>query len=117
MKKDEGQTDKDKHTQEKKEDEASTAPLPEKVPGSAEAAEGLWPVCTVAHLEIHMQVQVGGGPEYIVDRKLGKGGFGQVFIGRRVQQTKYKDGANANFVRMALSFLLLQEGVFDAVWV
>jgi len=75
MKKDEGQAEKDKQTQEKKDDEASTAPLPEKV-------------------------QVGGGPEYIVDRKLGKGGFGQVFIGRRVQQTKHKDGANANFVAL-----------------
>eukprot|EP00878_Enallax_costatus_P034225 GHUV01037917.1.p1 GENE.GHUV01037917.1~~GHUV01037917.1.p1 ORF type:complete len:118 (-),score=3.08 GHUV01037917.1:368-721(-) len=44
------------------------------------------------------QVQVGGGPEYSVDRKLGKGGFGQVFIGRRVQSTKQRDGANANLV-------------------
>ncbi|KAJ0429605.1 hypothetical protein HanHA300_Chr17g0659311 [Helianthus annuus] len=25
----------------------------------------------------------GGSPQYKVDRKLGKGGFGQVFIGRR----------------------------------
>lgn len=31
MKREEGQTDKDKHTQEKKEDADSTAPLPEKV--------------------------------------------------------------------------------------
>lgn len=31
-----------------------------------------------------MQVQVGGSPLYKVDRKLGKGGFGQVFVGRRV---------------------------------
>jgi hypothetical protein len=31
MKKEEGQTDRDKHTQEKKEEEGSTAPLPEKV--------------------------------------------------------------------------------------
>ncbi|ONK61371.1 uncharacterized protein A4U43_C08F29200 [Asparagus officinalis] len=29
-------------------------------------------------------VQVGGSPLYKVDRKLGKGGFGQVFVGRRV---------------------------------
>jgi len=43
-------------------------------------------------------VQVGGGPEYYVDRKLGKGGFGQVFIGRRVNATKQKDGVNANLV-------------------
>ncbi|KIY93795.1 hypothetical protein MNEG_14166 [Monoraphidium neglectum] len=62
---------------EKKDDEASTAPLPERV-------------C------------VGGGPEYQLDRKLGKGGFGQVFVGRRVQPTKSKDGPNANL--MALKF-------------
>lgn len=42
---------------------------------------------------------MGGGPEYFVDRKLGKGGFGQVFIGRRVNATKQRDGANANLVR------------------
>lgn len=30
------------------------------------------------------QVQVGGSPTYRVERKLGKGGFGQVFVGRRV---------------------------------
>ncbi|XP_057539049.1 casein kinase 1-like protein HD16 [Amaranthus tricolor] len=30
------------------------------------------------------RVQVGGSPWYKVERKLGKGGFGQVFVGRRV---------------------------------
>lgn len=48
-----------------------------------------------------MQVQVGGSPLYIVDKKLGKGGFGQVYCGRRAQPTKDKDGANANLVRPA----------------
>lgn len=41
------------------EDEGTTVPFPEKV-------------------------QVGGSPLYKVERKLGKGGFGQVFVGRRV---------------------------------
>ncbi|CAM8949676.1 unnamed protein product [Rhodiola kirilowii] len=41
------------------EDEGSTAPFPERV-------------------------QVGGSPMYKIERKLGKGGFGQVFVGRRV---------------------------------
>ncbi|XP_051184800.1 casein kinase 1-like protein HD16 [Lolium perenne] len=29
-------------------------------------------------------VQIGGSPEYRVERKLGKGGFGHVFVGRRL---------------------------------
>ncbi|KAL9678921.1 hypothetical protein QQ045_016773 [Rhodiola kirilowii] len=41
------------------EEEGSTAPFPERV-------------------------QVGGSPVYKIERKLGKGGFGQVFVGRRV---------------------------------
>ncbi|XP_010267169.1 PREDICTED: casein kinase 1-like protein HD16 isoform X2 [Nelumbo nucifera] len=48
------------------EDEASTAPLPEKV-------------------------QVGGSPVYRIERKLGKGGFGQVYVGRRVSGTNVND--------------------------
>lgn len=31
-----------------------------------------------------LQVRVGGSPLYKVEEKLGKGGFGQVYIGRRV---------------------------------
>ncbi|XP_023512698.1 casein kinase 1-like protein HD16 isoform X1 [Cucurbita pepo subsp. pepo] len=41
------------------EEEGSSAPFPEKV-------------------------QVGGSPVYKIERKLGKGGFGQVFVGRRL---------------------------------
>ncbi|KAK9032262.1 hypothetical protein V6N11_056535 [Hibiscus sabdariffa] len=44
------------------EDEGNTAPLPEKV-------------------------SVGGSPMYRIERKLGKGGFGQVFVGRRISPT------------------------------
>ena len=36
----------------------------------------------------------------MVERKLGKGGFGQVYVGRRAQQTTAKDGPNANFVSL-----------------
>ncbi|KAL6334925.1 hypothetical protein AAG906_023730 [Vitis piasezkii] len=48
------------------EDEGSTAPLPEKV-------------------------QVGGSPLYRMERKLGKGGFGQVYVGRRVSPINPSD--------------------------
>ena len=30
-----------------------------------------------------LQVTVGGSPVYKLERKLGKGGFGQVYVGRR----------------------------------
>ncbi|XP_040941538.1 casein kinase 1-like protein HD16 isoform X1 [Gossypium hirsutum] len=54
------------------EDEGSTAPLPEKV-------------------------QVGGSPMYRIERKLGKGGFGQVYVGRRI-------GAGPGALEVALKF-------------
>lgn len=57
--------------------------------------------CCCFRAALLLQVQVGGGPEYYVDRKLGKGGFGQVFIGRRVNATKQRDGVNANLVGTA----------------
>ncbi|CAN6456694.1 unnamed protein product [Victoria cruziana] len=48
------------------EDEGSTAPIPERV-------------------------QVGGSPIYKIERKLGKGGFGQVYVGRRVSAPNTND--------------------------
>ncbi len=47
-------------------------------------------------------VQVGGSPVYKVDKKLGKGGFGQVYLGQRAHATKDKDGPNANQVALKL---------------
>ena len=38
----------------------------------------------VRGVTICMQTQVGSSPTYHVDKRLGKGGFGQVFLGRRV---------------------------------
>eukprot|EP00197_Chlamydomonas_leiostraca_P009732 CAMPEP_0202867016 /NCGR_PEP_ID=MMETSP1391-20130828/8482_1 /ASSEMBLY_ACC=CAM_ASM_000867 /TAXON_ID=1034604 /ORGANISM="Chlamydomonas leiostraca, Strain SAG 11-49" /LENGTH=691 /DNA_ID=CAMNT_0049547011 /DNA_START=185 /DNA_END=2258 /DNA_ORIENTATION=+ len=58
-----------------KEEEGSTAPLPDRV-------------C------------ISGLPEYYVEKKLGKGGFGQVYVGRRVNGTKQKDGPQANYVAL-----------------
>lgn len=63
--------------EEKKKDDGDATPVPEKV-------------------------QVGGSPVYIVDKKLGKGGFGQVYLGKRSTATKDKDGANANQVALKL---------------
>lgn len=37
------------------------------------------------------QVQVGGSPLYRIERKLGKGGFGQVYVGRRVSSINPND--------------------------
>ncbi|KAF7830102.1 casein kinase 1-like protein HD16 [Senna tora] len=61
------------------EDDGSTAPLPEKV-------------------------QVGGSPVYRIDRKLGKGGFGQVYVGRRVGATNPNERTGPGAVEVALKF-------------
>ncbi len=50
---------------------------------------------------------MGGSPVYIMDKKLGKGGFGQVYCGKRSTPTKDTDGSNANLVRGYLSSCLL----------
>uniref|UniRef100_A0A2N9H9W6 non-specific serine/threonine protein kinase n=1 Tax=Fagus sylvatica TaxID=28930 RepID=A0A2N9H9W6_FAGSY len=60
------------------EEEGSTAPFPERV-------------------------SVGGSPVYKIERKLGKGGFGQVFVGRRVSGgTERTSGPGA--MEVALKF-------------
>ncbi|KAF8393432.1 hypothetical protein HHK36_021676 [Tetracentron sinense] len=61
------------------EDEGSTAPLPEKV-------------------------QVGGSPEYRIERKLGKGGFGQVYVGRRTGPSASGVITGSGAVEVALKF-------------
>ncbi|CAN6819229.1 unnamed protein product, partial [Brassica oleracea] len=49
------------------------------------------------------QVQVGGSPLYKVERKLGKGGFGQVFVGRRITGGNERS-AGASILEVALKF-------------
>ncbi|CAI9106807.1 OLC1v1006033C1 [Oldenlandia corymbosa var. corymbosa] len=48
-------------------------------------------------------VQVGGSPSYKVERKLGKGGFGQVFVGRRVSGGNER-ATGAGALEVALKF-------------
>ncbi|KAJ9695657.1 hypothetical protein PVL29_010906 [Vitis rotundifolia] len=59
------------------EEEASTTPVPERV-------------------------QVGNSPIYKIERKLGKGGFGQVYVGRRVSGGTERTGPDA--LEVALKF-------------
>ncbi|KAJ8531374.1 hypothetical protein K7X08_026808 [Anisodus acutangulus] len=61
------------------EEEGSTAPLPERI-------------------------QVGGSPPYKIDRKLGKGGFGQVYVGRRINAPHPHERNGAGAVEVALKF-------------
>ncbi|KAG6723712.1 hypothetical protein I3842_03G221400 [Carya illinoinensis] len=46
------------------------------------------------------RVQVGNSPVYKLDRKLGKGGFGQVFVGRRVTGGTGRNGSDASEVAL-----------------
>uniref|UniRef100_A0A7I4B3M6 non-specific serine/threonine protein kinase n=1 Tax=Physcomitrium patens TaxID=3218 RepID=A0A7I4B3M6_PHYPA len=48
------------------------------------------------------RVQVGGSPVYKIERKLGKGGFGQVYVGRRLSGGAERTGPQA--VEVALKF-------------
>ena len=90
----EGGADKDKVSEGKvKEEEASTAPLPDKVSPPGLSAAPLTKVGWIAEPACHPQVQVGGSPVYAVEKKLGKGGFGQVFVGRRTSISNSKDSA------------------------
>ncbi|PSR86880.1 Casein kinase 1-like protein [Actinidia chinensis var. chinensis] len=61
-----------------KEEEGSTTPFPERV-------------------------QVGGSPLYKIERKLGKGGFGQVFVGRRISGGNERT-TGAGAMEVALKF-------------
>ncbi|KAI5651244.1 hypothetical protein M9H77_37249 [Catharanthus roseus] len=50
------------------------------------------------------RVQVGGSPVYRVERKLGKGGFGQVYVGRRSSGGNASDRSGAFALEVALKF-------------
>lgn len=63
-----------------------------------------------------MQCQVGGSPVYIVEKKLGKGGFGQVFVGRRSTPNNSKESSSSQFVRnFSYGFGLLQSLDFSRI--
>ncbi|KAG7672488.1 hypothetical protein Ndes2526B_g08992 [Nannochloris sp. 'desiccata'] len=68
----------------------------------AEDAEKKKEAEDAAAAPIPEKVQVGGSPTYVVDKKLGKGGFGQVYCGKRVPATKDTIGANATQVALKL---------------
>lgn len=53
-----------------------------------------------------MQVQVGNSPVYKTERKLGKGGFGQVYVGRRVSGGSDRVGPDAIEVLLRHSIFL-----------
>ncbi|KAJ7571416.1 hypothetical protein O6H91_01G162500 [Diphasiastrum complanatum] len=78
--------------EEDKMDEESAGRSGEKVPAADE--EGASP--------LPERVQVGTSPVYKIERKLGKGGFGQVYVGRRICGGTERTGPQA--VEVALKF-------------
>ncbi|KAJ4835502.1 Casein kinase 1-like protein hd16, partial [Turnera subulata] len=50
------------------------------------------------------KVQVGNSPVYRVEKKLGKGGFGQVYVGRRVSVPNTNERTGPGAVEVALKF-------------
>lgn len=53
-------------------------------------------------------MQVGNSPVYITERKLGKGGFGQVYVGRRVSGGMGRTGPDAVQVLFLTSLRLVR---------
>ena len=62
------------------------------------------------------QCQVGGSPVFILERKLGKGGFGQVYVGRRASPTTAKEGPSANFVSAQSAVVARESADIWVVW-
>lgn len=50
------------------------------------------------------KVQVGGSPVYLPEKKLGKGGFGQVWLGRRISPPGKKSIDGSGATQVALKF-------------
>jgi hypothetical protein len=83
----------------------ATAPPPPLPPGHYHDLRFVFEARTDSTPPVHpvAQAQVGGSPVYMVERKLGKGGFGQVYVGRRANASSTRSGdntgANANQAR------------------
>ncbi|CAN4120231.1 unnamed protein product [Withania somnifera] len=54
--------------------------------------------------EGHFRVQVGGSSAYRIEKKLGKGGFGQEYVGRRINATNPHERTGPGAVEVALKF-------------
>lgn len=72
--------------------------------------EGCLDVMLIVFFTIYLQVQLGNSPLYKLDRKLGKGGFGQVYVGRRVTGGSGCNGPDAVEVILACISSTLVQG-------
>ncbi|XP_047962273.1 casein kinase 1-like protein HD16 [Salvia hispanica] len=72
--------------------------------GGKSPGKGNMPEDDFASPPLPEKVQVGGSPTYRLEKKLGKGGFGQVFVGRRISGGNINERTGPGAVEVALKF-------------
>lgn len=71
-------------------------------------------VCIFIEIDLSfLQVQVSNSPVYKVERKLGKGGFGQVYVGRHISPTNANDTTTGSNAVKCGNFLQSQLMIFN----
>ncbi|KAM3199696.1 casein kinase 1-like protein HD16 [Capsicum annuum] len=96
--------DKDKEVEKAKEEEVGEKEMDEYDSGGQSGDKGLGAEDEGSTAPLPERVQVGGSPAYRIDRKLGKGGFGQVYVGRRANPPNPHERTGPGAVEVALKF-------------
>ncbi|XP_004245392.1 casein kinase 1-like protein HD16 [Solanum lycopersicum] len=85
-------------------DEVGEKRMDEDENGSRSGDKGLGDKEEGSLVRLPKRIQVGESPPYKIDRKLGEGGFGQVYVGRRLSPPHPHERNGAGAIEVALKF-------------